>query len=193
VCGSLGIKSDGKSVAVVVERGATTCKTAKKVLRAYLRSDAPCGGSACAREHSVWMCLRAKPGDWPEIAGCTKGRSSRSRRRTSTTQAAMPAAALTAMAPSGHDVAVTEVRPPCPRVSHDAPGRVKADDFPQWPGGVYQRDEPAVEPGTKVSVGRVRSVSRATTGRKCPHLDIGERLGRVPVDIFIDQLLGTAS
>ena len=75
VCGSLGIRSDGKPVAVVVERGSTTCKTAKKVLRAYLRSDAPCGGSACVREHHGFTCVSAKPGDWPDIAGCTKGRS----------------------------------------------------------------------------------------------------------------------
>jgi len=76
VCGSLGMRVDGKPAGVVVvERGATTCKTAKKILRAYLRSDAPCGGSACAREHYGFTCLSAKPGDWPDIAGCTKGRS----------------------------------------------------------------------------------------------------------------------
>jgi hypothetical protein len=32
-------------------------------------------GSACVREHSGFTCLSAKPGDWPNIAGCTKGRS----------------------------------------------------------------------------------------------------------------------
>ena len=64
VCGSLGIKSEGVPVGVVVERGAaTTCKTAKKVLRAYLRSSAPCGGSACVREHYGLTCVSAKPGD----------------------------------------------------------------------------------------------------------------------------------
>ena len=75
VCGSLGMEVDGAPAAVVVERGATTCKTARKVLRAYLRSDARCGGSACVREHSGFTCVSAKPGDWPDIAGCTKGRS----------------------------------------------------------------------------------------------------------------------
>jgi len=33
-CGSLGMKVDGQPAGVVVERGATTCKTARKVLRA---------------------------------------------------------------------------------------------------------------------------------------------------------------
>jgi len=75
VCGSLGMKVDGKPAGVVVERGTSTCATAKKVLRAYLRSDTPCGGSACVREHSGFTCVSARPGDWPDIAGCTKGRS----------------------------------------------------------------------------------------------------------------------
>ena len=72
VCGSLGMKVDGKPASVVVERGATTCKTAKKVLRAYLRSDAPCSGSACVREHHGFTCVSAKPGDWPDIAGAPR-------------------------------------------------------------------------------------------------------------------------
>ena len=75
VCGSLGMKVDGKQVGVVVEHGSTSCKTARKVLRAYLRSSKPCGGSACVREHFGFTCVSAKPGDWPDIAGCTKGRS----------------------------------------------------------------------------------------------------------------------
>jgi hypothetical protein len=75
VCGSLGIKSDGKPAAGVVELGATTCKTAKKILRAYLRSNKPCGGSACVREHFGFTCVSAKPGDRPDIPGCTKARN----------------------------------------------------------------------------------------------------------------------
>jgi hypothetical protein len=69
------VKVDGVPVAAVVDRGSTTCKTAKRVLRAYLRSDAACEGSACVRRHLGWACLSAKPGDWPDVAGCTKGRS----------------------------------------------------------------------------------------------------------------------
>src|SRR5688500_16302748 len=50
-CGSLGVKSAGMPVSAVVARGATSCSTAKRVLRAYFRSDAACEGSACVREH----------------------------------------------------------------------------------------------------------------------------------------------
>jgi len=42
VCGSLA-SSPRACRSAWSSSGATTCKTAKKVLRAYLRSDAPCG------------------------------------------------------------------------------------------------------------------------------------------------------
>ena len=75
VCGSLGMKVDGVPTSVVVKRGATTCKTAKKVLRAYLRSSAPCGGSACVRKHHGFTCASAKPDDFPRLFSCSKGRA----------------------------------------------------------------------------------------------------------------------
>lgn len=74
-CGSLGIKSGGMPVVATVERGATSCATAKKVLRSYLRSKAPCSGSACVREHSGWTCASAKSADWPRVASCSKAKN----------------------------------------------------------------------------------------------------------------------
>src|SRR3954453_15372705 len=73
-CGSVRA-SDGDPVGVVVARGATKCVTARKVMRAYLRSDAPCGGSAGVREHFGWTCASAKGVDWPRLASCSKERS----------------------------------------------------------------------------------------------------------------------
>ena len=74
VCGSFrGAGSD--PVGVVIERGGPSCATAKKVLRTYLRSHAPCTGSACVRKHCGWTCARVKAPDWPRLASCNKGKS----------------------------------------------------------------------------------------------------------------------
>lgn len=59
-CGSLGLEANGMPVGVSVQRGATRCALAKKVLRKYFRSNAPCDGSACVREHFGWTCASAK-------------------------------------------------------------------------------------------------------------------------------------
>src|SRR3954454_23844636 len=72
-CGSF--KNHGQPIAVVVEKGRPACATAKKVLRAYLRSHAPCEGSACVRKHFGWTCASAKAPDWPRPASSTKGKS----------------------------------------------------------------------------------------------------------------------
>src|SRR5690348_9403551 len=72
-CGSF--RDDGQPVGVVIEKGKPTCATARKVLRTYLRSHAPCSGSACVREHFGWTCASAKTADWPRLASCTKGKS----------------------------------------------------------------------------------------------------------------------
>src|SRR4051812_8947016 len=73
-CGSFRDQDD-QPVGVVIERGKPTCATAKQVLRTYLRSDAPCEGSACARKHFGWRCLSAKAFAWPRLGSCSKGRS----------------------------------------------------------------------------------------------------------------------
>jgi hypothetical protein len=53
--------SDGARIGVLVLRGRPSCTTAKRVLRAYFRSHAPCGGSACVRRHFGWTCASAVP------------------------------------------------------------------------------------------------------------------------------------
>src|SRR4051794_35084239 len=73
-CGSLR-GPNGDPVGVVIERGKPTCATAKKVIRTYVRSHAPCGASACVREHFGWTCASAKAPDWPRLASCTKAKS----------------------------------------------------------------------------------------------------------------------
>src|SRR4051794_8781052 len=67
--------SDGIQIGVVVQRGAVTCATAKKVVRAYDRSHAPCDGSACVRKHHGFTCASAKAADFPRLFSCSKGRS----------------------------------------------------------------------------------------------------------------------
>src|SRR6476469_3213454 len=74
VCGSFR-DADAGPVGVVIERGRPSCATAKKVLRTYLRSHAPCTGSACVRKHFGWACSSAKAPDWPRLASCEKGKS----------------------------------------------------------------------------------------------------------------------
>jgi hypothetical protein len=65
------IHDDGDPVGITVQRGPVASSTARKVLRTYLRSHARCTGSAWGRKHAGWMCLSAKPADWPRLASCT--------------------------------------------------------------------------------------------------------------------------
>ena len=73
-CGSFRGPS-GDPVGVVINRGATRCATARRVIRTYFRSEKPCEGSACVREHFGWTCASATAHDWPRLASCQKGRS----------------------------------------------------------------------------------------------------------------------
>ncbi|HEY4281172.1 MAG TPA: hypothetical protein VGM91_23360 [Conexibacter sp.] len=66
---------DGTRIGAVVMRGNVECATARRVLRAYLRSDAPCDGSACVRRHYAWTCATAISADWPRLASCTRGKT----------------------------------------------------------------------------------------------------------------------
>jgi hypothetical protein len=70
-CGA--IRVDGGPVGITVQRGKVPCSTARKILKTYLRSHAPCSGSACQRKHARWTCLSAKHADWPRLASCTRG------------------------------------------------------------------------------------------------------------------------
>jgi hypothetical protein len=65
----------GTRIGVVVQRGAVKCATAKKVVRAYDRSKAPCSGSVCVRSHHGFTCASAKPADFPRLFSCQKGRA----------------------------------------------------------------------------------------------------------------------
>src|SRR4051794_16864475 len=66
-CGSFR-DAEGTPVGVVIQRGHPTCATAKKVLRTYFRSHAPCDGSACVRKHFGWTCATATADAWPRLA-----------------------------------------------------------------------------------------------------------------------------
>src|SRR3954447_13307098 len=66
---------DGARIGVTVLRGSTPCSTAKRVLRQYLNSHAPCEGSACVREHGGWTCATAAAYASPRLASCTRGRA----------------------------------------------------------------------------------------------------------------------
>src|SRR4051812_44064882 len=66
---------DGARIGVMVLRGSTPCSTAKRVLRWYFNSHAPCEGSACVREHGGWTCATAAAYASPRLASCTRGRA----------------------------------------------------------------------------------------------------------------------
>ena len=71
-CGTF--KADGAPVHAKVIRGATTCATARAVLRRYLISNAPCSGSACVRFVRGWACTSSYSA-FPRIATCSRGRA----------------------------------------------------------------------------------------------------------------------
>src|SRR4051812_33073803 len=68
-CGLLKLR-DGARVHIKVLRAAR-CRTARRVLRAYLQSHAACDGSACVREHFGWTCASASNAAYPRLASCT--------------------------------------------------------------------------------------------------------------------------
>ena len=72
-CGTF--KADGAPVHAKVIRGATTCATARAVLRRYLISNAPCSGSACVRFARGWACATAAYGAFPRLASCSRSRT----------------------------------------------------------------------------------------------------------------------
>jgi hypothetical protein len=63
---------DGARIGAVVLHGGTTCSTTKRVLRAYIDSNAPCDGSACVRRHFGWTCAAAAAYAFPRLASCTR-------------------------------------------------------------------------------------------------------------------------
>jgi hypothetical protein len=70
-CGSTTVA--GASVHVRVIRGATSCSAARGVLKRYLRSRAPCAGSACVRRFGTWTCAAAATFAFPRLASCSRG------------------------------------------------------------------------------------------------------------------------
>jgi hypothetical protein len=72
-CGTF--PSDGAAVHAKVIRGRSACATARRVLRAYLGSSAPCSGSACVRSHFGWMCATAAWSAFPRLASCSRRRA----------------------------------------------------------------------------------------------------------------------
>src|SRR3954453_10881921 len=73
-CG-LFIDRDGARIGVMVLRGSTPCSTAKRTLRWYFNSHAPCEGSACVRERGGWTCATAAAYALPRLASCTRGKA----------------------------------------------------------------------------------------------------------------------
>ena len=67
--------SDGAAVHAKVVRGRAGCATARRVLRTYLGSSAPCSGSACVRSHFGWLCATAAPSAFPRLTSCIRGRA----------------------------------------------------------------------------------------------------------------------
>jgi hypothetical protein len=73
-CGGHITDAQGAPVGVTIRRGNSTCASAKRILRAYLHSTAPCEGSACRRKHHGWTCLTASPASYPRVASCSRRR-----------------------------------------------------------------------------------------------------------------------
>jgi hypothetical protein len=63
----------GASVHVKVIRGGASCSAARGALRRYLRSTAPCAGSACVRHFGSWTCAAAATFAFPRLASCSRG------------------------------------------------------------------------------------------------------------------------
>jgi hypothetical protein len=69
------ITTGGARVAVMVMRGEVSCRTARRVLRGYLASDAPCDGSGCVRMQYGWTCSTAPVLAFPRLASCARMRA----------------------------------------------------------------------------------------------------------------------
>jgi hypothetical protein len=69
-CGTIRF-ADGARVHAEL-RGRAACRTARRVLRRYLVSHAPCSGSACVRGHLGWTCATASPYAFPRLASCSR-------------------------------------------------------------------------------------------------------------------------
>jgi hypothetical protein len=72
-CGTF--PSDGAAVHAKVIRGSVDCPTARRILRRYLSSTAPCSGSACVRSERGWTCASASTTAFPRLASCSKRRT----------------------------------------------------------------------------------------------------------------------
>lgn len=55
--------------------GGAACTTARRVLRTYLTSTAPCSGSACVQSHLGWLCASATVDARPRLASCSRERT----------------------------------------------------------------------------------------------------------------------
>jgi len=66
--------SHGAPAHAKVIHGATSCRTARRVLARYLSSTAPCSGSACVRYRAGWACSSSYSA-FPRIATCSRGRA----------------------------------------------------------------------------------------------------------------------
>lgn len=67
--------ADGAHVHVKVIRGRASCRSARRVLRRYLDSTAPCTGSSCVRPDGRWTCQSAPAAAFPRLASCASRRS----------------------------------------------------------------------------------------------------------------------
>jgi len=66
--------SHGAPVHAKVIHGATSCRTARRVLARYLSSATPCSGSGCVRYQAGWACSSSYSA-FPRIATCSRGRA----------------------------------------------------------------------------------------------------------------------
>lgn len=69
-CGTFAV--DGARLHAKVIKGPARCETAKRILRRYLTSNAPCSGSGCARRINGWRCSAAAAYAFPRLASCTR-------------------------------------------------------------------------------------------------------------------------
>lgn len=69
-------RADPGPYAIRVMRGDVSCRIAGRILARYGRSDAPCQGSACVRDHAGWTCATAAAAFAPRLWSCNRGRRS---------------------------------------------------------------------------------------------------------------------
>jgi hypothetical protein len=61
---------------VVVDHGPVRCRTARRILRRYATSHAPCSGSGCYRTIKGWTCGSGNAGAYPRLFSCSRERRS---------------------------------------------------------------------------------------------------------------------